>query len=366
VLTGSPLYVSAVPYPVRRETRVEVFQGGVRVGDSDTNPLLLPVSGDVSASLTSRVSRTLRAAFDPSLYPAGPTDLLSPLSSVLKISSGIGYPDGSREIFPVFTGRVQTVDRDAAGGVLVTGADLADDVIGFQFENPQVSIAGAEITDEIRRLILQVLPDAVFGTNDVPVALTPALVWDTDRGQALDDLAAAVQGRWYALGDGSFVVRLYPYTTGTPVASIVDASGGMAVTASRSVTRAGTANSITVSSERFDGNSPVRVTVRDTDPSSPTYFGGPYGRKSQIIKVQTPLTQATATGLAQAQLAAVTALVEQWEITMIPDYRLEPGDTVDVSYRGISSVQVIDRMTYPLIASGSMSLSTRASVSPIA
>ena len=367
MLTSSALYAQSLPVPHARETRVEVFQGGVRVGDSDTNPLLLPASGAVAASLTSRVTRTLQSmTFDPSLYPVVPTDLLSPYYSILKISSGIRYPNGSRELFPVFTGRIQDVDRNGEGAVTVAASDLADDVIGDEFEQPQVSVTGADVTDEIRRLILQVLPDATFGTNDVPAGLTPALVWDSDRGKALDDLAAAVQGRWYALGDGSFVVRMYPYTTGVPVASLVDASGGLVMTASRSITRRGTANSVTVSSERFDGNSPVRATVRDTDPTSPTYYGGPYGRRTQIIKVQTPLTQTDAQDLAAAQLAAATALVEQWDISTIPDHRLEPGDTINVSYRGLSSVQVIDRITYPLTTNGAMTLQTRASVSPIA
>lgn len=364
MLTSTAQYRAALPYPTRRVTRVQVYQAGVLVGDSDTNDLLLPVDGSVSASLTSRVTRTLDMIVHPSLFPANPTDLMSPYASVLKISSGIGYPDGSREIFPVFTGRVVDVQRTGDGGVQISGDDLAADVVGFQFEQPQSSIDGSPIPTEIRRLILQALPDATFGTNDVPLGRTPVLVWDTDRGKALDDLAKAVQGRWYALGDGSFVVRRYPYTTGVPVASLVDESGGLVVTASRSVTRLGTANSVTVVSERMDGTDPVRVTVRDNNPASPTRFGGPYGKVSQVIKVQTPLTQADAQELASIQLAASTALVEQWSLSIVPDHTLEPGDTVTVSYRQVDSTQVIDRMTYPLGLSA-MGIETRASVSPI-
>lgn len=364
MLTSTQQYKDALPYPHRRVTRVQVYQGGVLVGDSDTNPLLNPVDGAVSASLTSRVTRTLDMTVRPELFPAAPTDLMSPYASVLRISSGIGYPDGSREIFPIFTGRVVDVDRTGDGGVQITGEDLAADVIGFEFEQPQASLAGSPIPLEIRRLILQALPSATFGTDDVPSGEVPVLIWDTDRGKALDELAEAVTGRWYALGDGSFVTRRYPYTTGTPVASLVDESGGLVVTASRSVTRAGTANSITVVSERMDGTDPVRVTVRDNDPASPTQFGGLYGRVSKVINVQTPLTQADAQQLAIEQLAAHTALVEQWSLSLVPDHTLEPGDTIDVSYRQVSSTQVLDRLVYPLGLS-QMSAQTRASVSPI-
>src|SRR5687768_8372370 len=111
MLTASQLYRDALPRPHRRVTRVQVYQGGVLVGDSDTDSSLMPVSGSVSASLTSRVIRTLDMVVRPELFPAAPTDLMSPYASVLKISAGIGFPDGSREIFPVFTGRVTDVDR---------------------------------------------------------------------------------------------------------------------------------------------------------------------------------------------------------------------------------------------------------------
>jgi hypothetical protein len=362
VLTSTQLYKDALPFPHRRETRVEVYHGGVRVGDSDTDPRLLPEAGEVTASLASRVTRTLNLEVSPELFPASPSDLLSPYTAVLKVSTGIGYPDGSREIFPVFTGRIIELDRADNGNVQIMGEDLASDVVGFKFEQPQPSIFGNPITSEIHRLILQALPSAVFGTDDVVDADTPTLVWDEDRGQALDDLAEAVKGRWYALGDGSFVIRQYPYTTGVPVASLVDQSGGLVMTASRAITRAGTANSITVVSERMDGTAPVRATARDNDPASPTYFGGDYGKVSQIIKVQTPLSNSEAQALAISQLAASIALSEQWTISCTPDDSLEPGDTIDVSYRDLSSVQVIDRISYPLTADGAMNLACRSSV----
>jgi hypothetical protein len=361
MLASTPLYKQSLPNPVRRETRVEVFHAGVRVGDSDTDPRLLPIAGNVSASLTSRVTRALDMIVDPALYPASDTDLLSPYVAVVRISTGIGYPNGSREIFPVFTGRVVDIIRQPNGEVELRGEDLASDVIGFDFEQPVASHTGATITSEIRRLILDAVPDAVFGTNDIVDSTVPQLIWDDQRGQALDDLAQAVKGRWYTLGDGSFVVRKYPYTAGTVVATLADRSGGLVMTAARTVTRIGAANSITVVSERMDGSAPIRVTARDSDPSSPTFFGGPYGKVSQKIKVQTPLTNAEAQNLAISQLAASGALSEQWSINCASDSTLEPGDTINVQYRDLSSVQVIDRITYPLLTDG-MQMATRSSV----
>jgi hypothetical protein len=360
MLPVTALFTRALPFPHRVETRVQVYHGTTLMADSDTMPDLLPVAGEVTASVTSRVTRNLTLTVAPSLYPFTATSLLSPEVAVLRVFSGIGYPNGSREIFPVFTGRVQDVRRGADGGVQIEADDLARDVIDFEFENPQPSVAGALVTAQIRTLITQALPTATFGTDDANAATTPTVVWDQDRGQALDDLAFAAGGRWYALGDGSFVTRRYPYQQTVPVVTIADESGGTNMTAERFVTRDGVANSITVSSERMDGSPPIRATVRDTNPASPTFFGGTFGRKTRIIKVQTPLTSAEAQAMATAELAASIALGAQWSISCVPNHALEPGDCILVKYRGISEVQIIDDVTYPLTDDNAQRIGSRS------
>lgn len=361
MLTVSSQYRAALAAAPRRENRVQVFHGSTLVADSDTNAVYLPLGGTVEAQLTSRVTRTARIEMDPSLYPAAPTDVLSPYTAVIKVFSGIGYPNGSREIFPLFTGRIYDFDRTPSGGLVVLAEDLAADVIGFPFEQPQPSSVGVSILQQMRQLISDAVPGAVFDANDVTDGTTPQLVWDTDRGQALDDLAKAVQGRWYTLGNGQFVVRKFPYQGGTPVVTLTDGSGGAVMTATRRVTRDGTINSMTVVSERMDGSDPVRATVRDTNPLSPTFFGGNFGKRSQIIKVQTPLSFGGAQALAQTLLASGMALTEQWAVEMPSDGSLEPGDTITVSYRGITSNQVIDTARWSL-GTDQMNIQTRASI----
>lgn len=355
MLPSTALYRQALPYPHRRETRVEVFHAGVRVADE-----LPMVTGEVSASLTSRVTRQLSLEVGPELWPLSDTDTLSPNRAVLRVSTGIGYPDGTRELFPVFTGRVRTIVRTPAGGVQLEAFDLAQDVIDFRFEQPQLSNAGVFVTEQIRELILEALPSAVFGTNDVTDSLVPELVWDVDRGQALDDLAEGVRGRWYALGDGSFVTRRYPYSNSTPVLALADGTAGTVVGAQITKTRSGVANSVTITSERMDGTAPVRATARDTSTTSPTQFGDLYGRVSTVTKIQTPLSLADAQALASNQLQSSIALGEQWSVQCVPDATLEPGDTISVSYRGLRSVQVIDSMSFPLHTGPSMRIAGRS------
>lgn len=368
MLTSTSLYKQSLPFPHSRQ---------VFITATDINGVVLMqdvpfVDGMVSASLTSRVTRSLDLTVTDDLFPASPDDALSPYKAVLHVRAGIGYPDGSYEVFPVFTGRVYEASRNGDGSVGIRCDDLAADVLAFRFEQPTSSSAGASTVAQIQWFISQALPQAQFGVNDVDDQATPQLAWDDDRGRALDELAAAVQGRWYALGNGDFVVRRYPYVGGTIAAGIADGQPstvltplrytGVVSTATRVITRDGTANSVTVVSERLDGSAPIRYTERDIDGTSPTQFSGLYGKVSQILRPQTPQNNASAQQLAREQLAASRALTEQWNASITPDYSLEPGDWVEISYRGQTSVQVIDRMSYPLDNSQLMALGTRSSV----
>ncbi|HKY45032.1 MAG TPA: DUF5047 domain-containing protein [Pyrinomonadaceae bacterium] len=357
MLASSSLYKQAIHAPHKLATKVDLYAGpGGALLERD-----VPVfGGSISGNLTHRVTRRGAFILGPEFWPTSATSPLTPYQTVAQIRAGIQYGDGSEELFPVFTGRVGEVTRNADGDISAQVEDLAADVVAWRFEEPRNS-ENVSIITQIERLIREVIPSAVFGPHDVTDAPTPRLTWDEDRGKALDDLAAAVGGRWYALGDGTFVVRRFPYDVGTPVQDIFDGPSGLLVSGAPTLSREGAANSVTVIVERFDGGTPFRVTARDNSPTSPTRWGGPFGNVTLPIKVQTPLTVGEATQYARAQLNASTALSSTWSIASVPDYTLEPGDTVRAESRGVRSTQLIDSITYPL-APATMNLGTRAYV----
>ena len=359
MLASSQTYKQVLPAPHKRVFRIDVtdIDGTVRASD------IRPFGGEVSASLTQRVTRQARFTLGPEFYPATSDDVLSPEFAVVHIQAGIQYGDGSTEMFPIFTGRVDTATINADGSVDFDCYDLANDVVAFPFEQPRTTTEAMTL-DEIQAIILEALPQAVFGTDNVPDTPTPQLTWDQDRGQALDELAQSAGGRWYTLGDGSFVVRDFSYVPGPIVATYTDGPRGMVTSAQVSRTRSGAFNEVIVVSERTDGSDPVRVPARVNNPSNPLYFGGLYGKVAQVIKVNTPLSTTQAQILAQAQLNASSALRAQWDVQMVPDMSLEPGDTVSFGYRGNTGVQIIDRITYPLDNQQAMSVTGRAGVEP--
>lgn len=360
MLSSSATYKQAIHGPHELAFEVDLYDGlGNLLADS------VPIfGGSVNANLTHRVTRTASFEVGPEWWPGDdPTAPLTPYQTIAHVRGGIRYGNGSREMFDLIRGRVGEVDRDDDGKVSVRVDDLAADVIGVRFEQPQNS-ENVTVLAQIRRLIVDAFPGATFGTDDVdaPATMTPPLTWDEDRGKALDDLAEALGARWYCLGNGDFVVRRYPYDVGTPVQDVFDGLDGLLVSGQASLSRDGAANSVTVIVERFDGGTPFRVTARDAVPGSPTRWGGPFGMVTLPIKVQTPLTVGQATTYARAQLNASTALRSRWGVAMVPDYTLEPGDTVRLQSRGVRSTQLIDTITYPLAGPGTMALGTRAYV----
>jgi len=361
MLSSTTTYKTAIHRPHKLSFTVDLYAGpGGAVLERG-----VPVSGgSVSANLTHRVTRTGSFTLGPAYWPGtDPTAPLTPFQTVVNIRAGIRYGDGSTEQFDVITGRVGDVVRNSNGSVTAAVEDLAADVVDYRFEEPYNSNPRITVIAQIEQLIRDALPSATFGTHDVDAdAMTPRLTWDEDRGKALDDLAETVGGRWYTLGNGDFVIRRYPYDVGTVVQTFADQDQGLLISGTPSVSRRdGTANSITVVVERFDGGTPFRVRARDDSPTSPTRFDGPFGRVSRVIKSQTPMTVGEATIYARAQLSAATALSSRWSAAVVPDYTMEPGDTVRLVSRGVDSVQLIDAITYPLTPA-TMNLTTRAYV----
>lgn len=371
VWTGglSATYRNAMLGSFTYTTRVDVTDhfGTVLISD-------LPIiTGTVSATLGSRVSRQTSLTVDRSYFPVSdlgtpdPSALLAPFGNRLRIFAGITYGDGNTALFPVFYGRIESVVLTQSGDMSVAGVDLAADVVDAQFETPENSVATNAVGSEIKRLITEAVPNAVYGTSDTAGGVVGALTWETDRGRALDDLAASVGMLWYPLADGSFVIRTSPWAKSglTPVVTITDGSlwpakAGQAQSFGVTLSRTDVYNSVVVTAER-QGAPPLFAAARDLDASSATYYLGPFGKKPNLIQNQAPTSQG------QCLAAALTALRGAKSIqftvsplTITPDASLELGDLIQLSLDGVTSQQIINGFTLPLREAQGMSLDLRA------
>lgn len=355
-----PLYRRALSTSHQSYTLVEVLNGQQELLASD----LEFISGTVNATLTSRISRTCDATFPEDLYPFGTDGLLAPYGNMLRVTRGIQFADGTRFAWVVFVGRIQDASLNGDGTCSVIASDFAADVLESRFVVPEQSQPESMVTDEIVRLITDGFPQASFGEVEVFNILTRARTWQLDRGQALDELATSVGAYWYPLADGRFTLRRYPWTVNAPTVvtySDDETLGSISVaTANRS--RSAVFNSLTVSGERLNGDVPVYALAQDTNPTSVTYINGNFGRRHQLLRLQTPGTPGAAIGAANENLQRLISPVDTWGWTMTVDAALELGDTVGLDVYGQQGItQVVAAMRIPL-GPGSMQVSARSRV----
>lgn len=339
----------------------------VEILDGNGNVLLSGptyMAGNVSATLTSRVARRCSVTFDESFYPYNPDDLLAPYGNMIRATRGVEFADGNRHAWTVFVGRIQNTTLNTDGTCTAQAADFAADVIDARFLNPTNSQPGEPVSNEVTRLIATGVPDATFGTYDVDDIPTQALTWQLDRGQALDELASSVSAFWYPLANGDFVLRRYAWTVAAPsVVTYADGDGGSVISSSASRSRDEVFNSLTVTGERLNGDAPVYATASDDNPASATFINGPFGRRHQMMRLQTPASLASAQAAARGNLRRLTALVDAWSWTMTVDAALELGDVVTLQVRGRPDIiQVVSSMDIPLDLSSPMTVSARAQV----
>lgn len=370
---ADPFYRSILSKGHRHFVRVEVWSGlgaplaslipAQRGGEPEGG--LCFYNGDLMATLNSRVTRTLQLTVPFDLYPVNVDDLLSPFGSELRVFRGVALPDGSdRYTWPVFRGRIRDVAKsNRAGTVTVSCADRAADVGDNQFVSPQNSQTANTVFAEFVRLVRDAVSDAEFGVSDTFTVRVKPLTWELDRSAALDEMASASSAIWYALADGSFVMRRLPWTVAhDPVVTLTDAAGGTITDWTCSRSRESIFNVVTVSGERLNGDAPVFATQADTNPTSPTYVAGQFGVRSLLQRLQTPASQAGAQGAAATLLANSVAPVETWELEMTVDASLELGDVLLLQLDGREVTQVISSIRLPLDLSLPMVVSTRSLV----
>jgi hypothetical protein len=357
------MYREALTTSHESYTLIEVLNGQQQVLESG-----LPfISGTVNATLTSRISRTCDVTFPEDLYPFTPDGVLAPYGNMIRATRGIQFADGSRKAWTVFVGRIQDATINGNGTCSVAASDFAADVLESRFLVPENSVSASTVTDEMRRLIDDGFPQAQFAyaeAFDIPVR---PRTWQLDRGQALDELGTSGGAFWYPLADGRFVIRRYPWTVASaPVVTYSDDDtlGSIAVaTANRS--RSSVFNSLTVTGERLNGDAPVYALAQDTNPASVTYINGNFGRRHQLLRLQTPGSDGSAQGAAYDNLQRMISPVDTWNWTMSVDAALELGDTVQLDVYGRTGIiQVVAAMRIPL-GLGDMQVAGRSQITGI-
>lgn len=334
---------SHVPY-----TLVQLLRTDGKVVD------LAHTDGSVTVDRGSTVRRTCTVTVpDTSLIPMTATDQLAVYGARLRILRGVIYGEGLIEAVPLGLFRVDSISGDPAmGPVTINGSSLEAMVADDKFTVPYTTRGGTAAVTAITGLIQATLPDAVV-VNRASDATIGTMTWDAqgDRWTAVQECATAIGAEVYADADGQFVIAELPDLLTTPAVWDVDAGeAGVLISADRSYSRDGLYNVVVASGENAeDGAAPVSATASDTDPTSPTYASGPFGRIPKFYSSATLTTTILAQNAANKLLRDAAKPSATVSLTSLPNPCLEPGDILRVTYEdGQRELQQIQSFTISL------------------
>lgn len=364
-------FLKALEKPHSRSSYVDVWFNGTKI-----DSLTFDRDGEsayVSVTSRNRERRMLTITARESLWPrlpdtAATADPLSPYGIWLQAFTTIRAGASSYGPFPVFAGKLnRTKRRRRSGMVMVRARDpffqINKEALEAPRPAPTVDLAAAAKT-----LLAEVFPYATLtSTATVSATIPEGTVWnagDGSRGRVLDEIAAALGTELFALPtavwpNADFMMRPVPGLNGTPDWTV---TGTVIEDDEQEQSNDDAVNKWIVTVERPDAST-LYVPVPDTDPGSPTRYGGPLGKLPKFFSSPMVTTEAQAFVAGLAKLNRSKGIARSRRLAIIANPALEGGDLLDISVDGEpSEINIVDDFELPLTAdSAAMIVACRAS-----
>jgi hypothetical protein len=337
-------------------TQVQLFLTDGRVVD------LEHTGGSVTVDRSQAIRRTCTVTVaDPALIPRTAADQLATYGARLRVSRGVEYGDGSRELVPVGVFRLDSVDGNVNDGpVTLQGKGLEAVIADDKFT--AAYMATGTVVGAVTGLIQRSIPgaDIVSRITDTPIGSRTFDI-EADPWAGAQEIAAAAGAEVYADADGSFIIATLPdLLTTTPVWAVEATEGGVYISGSRAMTSDSVYNGVLARGENTaDNAAPVSALAVDSDPNSPTYWGGPFGRRPMFYSSSTLTTTNACTAAANLKLAAARAPNASGDFSSLPNPALEPGDVLRVTHPdGSRELHQVASFSVPLDEGGDFPIST--------
>lgn len=324
----------------------------------------VPISGGkVTIDASSQVRRTLDLTVsDPALMPTV-NNLLAPHGHELWVLRGIEYPNGQVEWTPLGLFRVDAVNWDVGGGSFsITATDRSRHVADARFEAPRRSNTALTVPGQISQLVKDVISNAAVSDTTGSTTSTPDVTWERDRWEAIEELATSIGAEAYFGASADVKIRKVPAITDKVVWYVDAGETGVMVTGDRALSRESVYNVVVATGESTEGTTPAYGIAEDTDPASPTYIGGQFGRVPRFYASPLLATNSQAALAAATLLEKVRSLNRQLDLSCVPNPALDVGDVIQVRFPdGSVERHILDRIEVPLDATSPMALGTRTS-----
>jgi Domain of unknown function (DUF5047) len=334
--------------------RVDVLVGG-EVAESGLPVTVGSITWDRQASIFARATVSLADPLDRSV--------LAPYGNEIQIHRGVNV-DGTDEllslgVFPIQKSAIGATKRLMA----MTLEDRSRIVSDARFEDDYKVAAGVNYVTAIEDLLADGYPtiEVSFPTTGYT---TPQLVFDaqSDRWKAAEKMARSIGMEIFFDGAGVCVMRPEPTFLGTPVATI--STGVNMVDMDVALDRTGTYNRVVATGRNASNTTVPRGVATDDDPTSSTFYDGPFGRRPRFYSSEFLATNAQATDAAAGILQSQLGLARSVEFEEIPDPRRECSDLIAIynSELGVDELHIVDQLTLGLDPGSTLRGKTRTKV----
>ena len=361
----SARFLAALRKPHSISVRCRLYRPSAPTVAIDTHVIDGAVSSDLDARNLRSGSVDLSFALTDPVTVAVLREL--PFGGYAVLERGIRYANGEIERVQLGRFRIEQVTwPDLQGIATLTLADRMAQISDEAFVTPYVP-AGLKPSDAIVALV-----NAVFGSSIAYlVTTTPAtetaladVVYDEDRAAAISDLASGIGADAFFNANGDFVLRPKP-AIGSPVWTVDAGSSGVMMGSSESLDRSAVRNGVSVRAAPASDQPPIYSLATDSDPASPTRWGGPFGKVPLIVNSTSIATQAQADSTAANLLNLRLGLSRTLELIGVPNPALEAGDVIQIEHPdGRSELQIVNALRIGLSPGGELGLSTRAQWRP--
>lgn len=351
-----------------RGSHEAVFEATVvtpgQTGVQPTGTTIPIVDGNVQIDGTAQIRSTLElTTTGRGMWPTRAGDLLAPYANEVHVRRGISLGGGVTEWVSLGYHRIYTPEQDWVpdGPIRLSCRDRMSGILDGTLTAPRSFPSTTTYGTVVSTLVTDIYPWATIewdlpGWRDSSIGRQA--IAEGDRYKFLDDLIKATGKVWWWDHRGVLVIRTPPPAS-NPVWEVNEGEGGVLVSLSRRLTREGVYNGVIATGEGADTAAPVRALVVDSDMTSPTQWGGPFGKVPKPFSSPLITTAAQAWTAASAMLSQLLGLPYAVDLTAVPNPALEPYDPIRVTYPGRAETHVIDRMTIPLTVEAPLTASTR-------
>ena len=335
-----------------------------QTGDDPDGTAMLLIDGEVEFDATAEIRAQGSVALVGE-WPRARNLSLGPYGSEIFLSRGVDTGENGILWAPLGYFRItDTSQADAAKGPIQL--DLEDrmaTIIDSRFLAPRQWLQGAEVGAIITEVVTEIYPDAVIVWDDDSYLsqLGRSLIVEESRYEVLQTFADGLGKIFYWDELGRLVFLTAPDDT-TPIWDVKAGAGGVMIEANRSLSRDGVYNAVVVTGEGADQIMPVRAVAYDAQASSPTFFGGPFGRVPRFYSSPFITTQEQAITAAENILRRSLGAPYDVGLSAVPNPALRPYDVLRVVFNdGNREMHIVERVRIPLDVSSPIAISTRQS-----